>query len=49
MEELVDPVFVAHYTNWFFFKVLWVVYVIRIPVLVCCIVCAYLPEAGVGS
>ena len=49
VEELVNSVLVAHYSNWFFSKMFWVVYVIHVPVLVCCIVCSDLPESGIGS
>jgi len=49
MEKLVDLVLVAYHSYWFFSQVLWVVYVVRVPVLVRVVVCADFPDAGVDS
>ena len=46
VEELVDSVFVAHYTNWFFSEVFWVIYVVRVPIFVVCVVCSDFPDAS---
>ena len=49
MEELVDLVLVLGYADWFFSEVLWVVHIVRVPIFVCCVICADLPDASVGS
>ena len=49
MEELMDLVLVAYHSYWFFSEVLWVVHIVRVPIFVCCVICADLPDASVGS
>ena len=49
MEKLVDLVLVAYHSYWFFSQVLWVVYVVRVSVLVRVVVCADFPDASVDS
>ncbi len=49
MEKLVDLVLVAYHSYWFFSEMFWVVYVIRIPVFVRCVVGVDLSDVSVGS
>ena len=48
VEELVDFVLVMYHPNWFFSKVFWVVYVIRISILVRRVIRVDLPDASIG-